>query len=149
MEPLYVVCEKQNKLWKANEDLYHSSRLEQIYKISKQHLSVPITINDKTSSEIKHAKEHVTRILKNKTQRNAIIGSKNTPWNNEDKIPVINKSKQNGLSLILEKHQFVQKLKTFGDTNVNDIQLIPIVRFNDENKYFYEVAWIVEIGKKK
>eukprot|EP01084_Bolivina_argentea_P248526 415741_1 len=111
-EPLYVVCEKKNELkdtlWKTIDDLYSTSKLEQIYKISKQNSSF-VTISEKTSTEIKNAKEQIINILKDKILRDNIIGNKNTPWNNEDKIPIFNKtSKQNGLTLQLEKHQFVQ-----------------------------------------
>eukprot|EP01084_Bolivina_argentea_P314188 544187_1 len=155
-ETLYIVCEKQNKsngndiLWKTNDDLYSASKLEEIYKISisKDNLSPSVTISDETMEAMKNAKEHLIHILKNEKQRNVMIGGKNTPWNNEEKIPVFNKAtKQTGLTLMLEKHEFVQKLKRFANNNINDIKLIPIVRFNNENKYFYEIAWIVEIGK--
>eukprot|EP01084_Bolivina_argentea_P263866 446781_1 len=102
-----VQTETNDILWKTVESLYCASKLQEIYNI--QNLSFSVNISDQILTEIKHAKEQVSQLLQNQKQRDNIIRNKNTPWGNQDNIPIVNKpSKQTGLTLVLEKHEFVE-----------------------------------------
>eukprot|EP01084_Bolivina_argentea_P144315 253235_1 len=149
--PLYVVCEKAEQLkhndhsWKAKHYLYDEKELATRYNIT----SLPVTpsMNCSIILKIKNTMNRVKEMLQDTKKRNDIIRHRNTPWNCDDKIPIFNKtSKNNGMCLTLSKDAFAKKLNTFANES-GDIHLVPIVRFNKKNNYFYEVAWIAQIGK--
>eukprot|EP01084_Bolivina_argentea_P279523 477882_1 len=154
---LYAVCDKMDNpnnkypfpLWKTRPNLYTEDQLETLYKISINSLPIGSSLDTTKMFEIKKSMEQIMWILQDDKQRNRIISSKNTPWNREDKIPIFNKSSKNsGLCLILSKEEFVNRVKSFAEINVNNnLILVPIIRFDKKNKYFYEICWIIEIGK--
>ncbi len=145
--------EKQNKsngndiLWKTNDELYSASMLEQIYKISKEHLLHHVTIADNIIAAIKMQKNilliyyKIKHIETLRLEVNTLHGIMKIKFLFLIKYP----DKVDWLSV--RKTSICTKIKNIADKNVNDIQLIPVVRFNNENKYFYEIAWIVKIGK--
>merc|ERR1712176_897219 len=142
-EPLYLVSKiientkkNRNHKWKTDNNLWTQNEIESKYKISKNNLPKSSRLSNKFLFEINNINE-IEKIFSKKKE----IFTK-TKWH---KLHVFNiKNNKRRITISITKTEFISALKEFVN-NDNDHKLIPIIMFNNKQKYQIHYVHIVRI----
>ena len=157
---LFCVVESQDIMtnksrgykWKMLNQLFTSHQIKDKFGIYGHNLPISWRTSQRFQTELNYGKE-IKKILSNPKQRQEIINKQ--PWHKIDVFNRINNKRR--MTLSLTKPEFIIQLTDFNNNyynnnnnnnNNNDIQLIPILMFNNQGKTFWiEHIWIVTIDK--